>query len=107
MLNPSPLSTAIVLSPGVWQYVMAADGGSPLSGLSSQRLSRLLSTTLSLASTGFHGGAIEVDLELDVSPLDGYLSIDSLKHVQVDQMNPAGEPAYLLIHLPSEAIASH
>lgn len=98
MLNP--LSTAIVLSPGVWQYVMEADGGNPLSGLSSRRLSRLLCSTLSLASTGLHGGA--VDLELDAE-----LPVGSLQQVQVNKMNPAGEPAFLLIHLPSETTASH
>lgn len=96
MLNPSPLSTAIVLSPGVWQYVMEADGGSPLSGLSSRRLSCLLSTTLSLASTGLHGGAVDLELDAD-------LSMSSLQQVQVNKMSPAGEPAFLLIHLPSEA----
>ncbi|WP_416427666.1 hypothetical protein RAM80_31655 (plasmid) [Pseudomonas sp. App30] len=96
MLNPSPLSTAIVLSPGVWQYVMEANGGSPLSGLSSQRLSFLLRSTLSLASAGFNG--VAVDLELDAD-----LPVGSLQHVQVNKMDPPGEPAFLLIHLPSEA----
>ncbi|QKZ04160.1 hypothetical protein [Pseudomonas eucalypticola] len=100
MLKPSPLSTAIVLSPGVWQYVMEADGGSPLSGLSSRRLSRLLSNTLSLASTGLHGAAVELELDAD-------LSMSSLQQVQVNKMNPAGEPAFLLIHLPSETTAGH
>jgi len=100
MLNPNPLSTAIVLSPGVWQYVMEADGGSPLSGLSGRRLSLLLSTTLSLASTGLHGGAVGLKLDAD-------LPVGSLQQLQVNKMNPAGEPAFLLIHLPSEITASH
>ena len=100
MLNPKPLSTAIVLSPGVWQYVMEADGGSPLSGLSSRRLSLLLRSTLSLASTGSHGGAVELELDAD-------LSVSSLQQVQVNKMNPAGEPAFLLIHLPRETTAGH
>jgi len=96
MLNSSPLSTAIVLSPGVWQYVMEADGGSPPSGLSSQRLSLLLRSTLSLASAGFNGVAVDLKLDTD-------LPVGSLQHVQVNKMDPTGEPAFLLIHLPSEA----
>lgn len=99
MLNPSPLSTAIVLSPGVWQYVMEADGGSPLSGLSSQRLSLLLSTTLSLVSTRLNAGAVNLELDAD-------LPVGSLQHVRINKMAPAGEPAFLLIHLPSETTAS-
>lgn len=98
MLNPSPLSTAIVLSPGVWQYVMEADGGSPLSGFSNRRLSILLSSTLSLASAGLNGGPVDLELDAD-------LSVGSLQQVRINKMAPAGEPAFLLIHLPSEATA--
>ncbi|WAH60949.1 hypothetical protein LZ023_16170 [Pseudomonas silvicola] len=100
MLNPNPLSTAIVLSPGVWQYVMEADGGSPLSGLSSRRLSRLLGTTLSLVSTRLNAGAVNIELDSD-------FSVGSLQHVRINKIAPDGEPAFLLIHLPSETTASH
>ncbi|MNC47888.1 hypothetical protein D3C75_969750 [compost metagenome] len=92
-------STAVVLSPGVWQqFIEPATGNAP-AGQPAQRLAALLNSALTAASR-----PSQCPIELQVEhPQSGGPSVAQFPSlVQLACITPRSGPPYLLIRLPGE-----
>jgi hypothetical protein len=93
------LSTAIVLSPGVWrQFIEPATGEEPV-GQSALRLADLLNSALTYAPLALHR---PIALQLDLLS-NGTLAVAHLPPLQLARVTPRSGPAFLLIRLPDES----
>ncbi|WP_409315187.1 hypothetical protein [Pseudomonas putida] len=99
MSRMNQLSTAIVLSPGVWrQFIEPATGEEPV-GQSALRLSGLLSSALTSAPLALHR---PIELQLDLLS-NGASEIAHLPQLQLARVIPRTGPAFLLVRLPDES----
>ena len=97
MSRMNHLSTAIVLSPGVWrQFIEPATGEEPV-GQSALRLAGLLNSALTSAPLALHS---PVALQLDLQ--NGTSEIAHLPQLQLARVIPRSGPAFLLVRLPDE-----
>lgn len=98
MSRMNHLSTAIVLSPGVWrQFIEPATGEEPV-GQSALRLAGLLNSALTSAPLALHR---PIELELDFLS-NGTLEIAHLPPLQLARVIPRSGRAFLLVRLPDE-----
>ncbi|WP_296258044.1 MULTISPECIES: hypothetical protein [unclassified Pseudomonas] len=95
-------SDAVVLSPGVWGYIMAFTAGNDGHFRSALHLNDLLNAAL-ISSLG--SPEWPIDLPLDHSHLNVTSDVESPHLMKLDRIAPCDGPAVLLIHLPSEAAA--
>ncbi|MFA7892127.1 hypothetical protein [Pseudomonas putida] len=98
MSRMNHLSTAIVLSPGVWrQFIEPATGEEPV-GQSALRLAELLNSALTSAPLALHR---PIALQLDLLS-NGTSEIAHLPQLQLARVTPRSGPAFLLVRLPDE-----
>ncbi|WP_336331541.1 hypothetical protein [Pseudomonas putida] len=98
MSRMNHLSTAIVLSPGVWrQFIEPATGEEPV-GQSALRLAELLNRVLTSAPLALHR---PVALQLDQLS-NSTSEIAHLPQLQLAHVTPRSGPAFLLVRLPDE-----
>ncbi|WP_282361603.1 hypothetical protein [Pseudomonas sp. PS01300] len=99
MSRMNHLSTAIVLSPGVWrQFIEPATGEEPV-GQAALRLAGLLNSALTSAPLALHRPvAMRLDLQSNGTSLAAHLPQLQLAHVI-----PHSGPAFLLVRLPDES----
>ncbi|WP_241667853.1 MULTISPECIES: hypothetical protein [unclassified Pseudomonas] len=99
MSRMNHLSTAIVLSPGVWrQFIEPATGEEPV-GQSTLRLAELLNSALTSAPLALHH-PIALQLELQSN---GTSVVAHLPQLQLARVTPHSGPAFLLVRLPDES----
>lgn len=99
MSRMNRLSTAIVLSPGVWQqFIEPATGEEPM-GLSALRLADLLNTVLTSAPLALH---CPIALQLDHLQSNGTSVIAHLPQLRLARVTPRSGPPFLLVRLPDE-----
>ncbi|WP_256596044.1 MULTISPECIES: hypothetical protein [Pseudomonas] len=99
MSRMNHLSTAIVLSPGVWrQFIEPATGEEPV-GQSALRLAKLLNSALTSAPLALHR---PIELQLDLLS-NGTSEIAHLPQLQLARVTPRNCPPFLLIRLPDES----
>lgn len=94
-------SNAVVLSPGVWQQVIAPATGEEPIGQSALRLADLLNSVLTSAS---RTSRCPIELQLDSSWRNGTSVSAHLPQVQLARITPRSGPAFLLIWLPGEIV---
>ncbi len=92
-------STAIVLSPGVWQQYIEFAPCNCLVDQTAQRLAALLSTVLTLIPTDSHC-PIKLQLEHPHSSSTSFSAHSPL--LQLTHVTPRSGPAFLLIRLAGE-----
>ena len=98
MSRMNHLSTAIVLSPGVWrQFIEPATGEEPV-GQTALRLAELLNSALISAPLALHR-PIELQLHLQSK---GTSVIAHLPQLQLARVTPRSGPPFLFIRLPDE-----
>ncbi|PYG78443.1 MULTISPECIES: hypothetical protein [unclassified Pseudomonas] len=99
MSRMNHLSTAIVLSPGVWrQFIETAIGEEPI-GQSALRLAELINSALTSAPLALHR---PIELQLDLQS-NGSSLIAHLPQLQLAHVTPRSGPTFLLIRLPDES----
>ncbi|WP_256597946.1 hypothetical protein [Pseudomonas sp. XWY-1] len=100
MSRMNHLSTAIVLSPGVWrQFIEPATGEEPV-GQSALRLAELLNSALTSAPLALH---CPLALQLDHLQSNGTSVITHLPQIQLARVTPRNGPPFLFIRLPDES----
>ncbi|CAN7581787.1 hypothetical protein [Pseudomonas umsongensis] len=92
-------STAVVLSPGAWQHVIAPDAGYAPVGRSTHRLEALLNSALTFTP---HDLQFPVELPFDHPQSDDTSVVANSSPLQLAHITPRSGPAFLLIRLPSE-----
>lgn len=92
-------STAVVLSPGAWQHVIAPDAGNTPVEHSAQRLAALLNCALTFAP---HALQSPVQLPFDHPQSDDTSVVAHSFPLQLARITPRSGPTFLLIRLPSE-----
>lgn len=99
MSRMNHLSTAIVLSPGVWrQFIEPATGEEPV-GQSALRLAGLLNSALNSAPLALDRPvALQLDLQSHGTSLVAHLPL-----LQLARVTPRSGPAFLLVRLPDES----
>lgn len=100
MSRMNHLSTAIVLSPGVWQQFIEPAAGEEPVGQSALRLAGLLNSALTSAPLAQHR-PIQLQLELQSN---GISEIAHLPQIQLARVTPRSGPAFLLVRLPDESV---
>jgi hypothetical protein len=99
MSSHCSLSTAIVLSPGVWQQLMKPGPGNVSAGQAAQRLSILLTSALAAAT---HSSPCTTDLHIQL-PQDVAPSVaEQLWLLQLAHITPRRSPSFVHIRLPAE-----
>lgn len=100
MPTTNTFSTAVVLSPGAWRYVMDSGNGTDRPELSAQRLATVMSRALT--SLGQRRQRRSMTLNLEPS-INGGSSSSPSQNLQLTHITSAGKPSFLLIRLPDEA----
>ncbi|MNJ56640.1 hypothetical protein D3C77_521990 [compost metagenome] len=95
-----PFSSAVVLSPGVWQQLIEPITDNDPVGQSAQRLAALLNSVLTLSPSDLQR---PFELQLDHSQRSGTLVTAHLSQLQLARITPRSGPAFLLIRLPDES----
>jgi hypothetical protein len=92
-------STAVVLTPGAWQHIIAPDAGYAPVGRSAQRLAALLNSALTFDP---HALQFPVELPFDHPQSDDTSVVAHSSPLQLAHITPRNGPAFLLIRLTSE-----
>ncbi|WP_349975807.1 hypothetical protein [Pseudomonas sp. WHRI 8519] len=99
MSSHCSLSTAVVLSPGVWQQLMEPGPGDVSADQVAQRLAILLTSALAAAT---HSSPCPTDLHIQL-PQDGVPSAaEQLSLLRLAHITPRSAPSFLHIRLPAE-----
>ncbi len=99
MSSHCSLSTAIVLSPGVWQQLMKPGPGNVSADQVAQRLSILLTSALAAA---IHSSPCPTDLQLQLPQGVAPSAAEQLSLLQLAHITPRSAPSFLHIRLPAE-----
>lgn len=99
MSSHCSLSTAVVLSPGVWQQLMAPDQGNVSADQITQRLAILLNSALAAAT---HPSPYPTELHIQLPQDDIPSVVEQLSLLQLAHITPHSAPSFLHIRLPAE-----
>lgn len=99
MSSHCSLSTAIVLSPGVWQQLMKPGPGNVSADQVAQRLAMLLTSALAAAT---HSSPCPTDLHIQLPQDSAPSAAEQLSLLQLAHITPRSAPSFLHIRLPAE-----
>ena len=99
MSSHCSLSTAIVLSPGVWQQLMKPGPGNVSADQIAQRLAILLTSALAAAT---HSSPCSTYLHIQLPQEGAPPATRQLSLLQLAHITPNNAPSFLHIRLPAE-----
>ena len=99
MSSNSSLSTAVVLSPGVWQQLIKPGPGNGSAEQSTLRLAILLNSALAAAC---HPPPCPTELQIQLPHSDGPSVVEQLLLLQLARITPRNAPSFVHIRLPAE-----
>lgn len=101
MSSHCSLSTAIVLSPGVWQQLMKPGPGNISADQVAQRLAILLTSALAAAT---HSSPCPTDLHIKLPQGGTPSAAEQVSLLQLAHITPPSAPSFLHIRLPAEQL---
>lgn len=99
MSSHCSLSTAIVISPGVWQRLMKPGPGNVSADQVAQRLAMLLTSALAAAT---HSSPCPTDLHIQLPQDSAPSAAEELSLLQLAHITPRSAPSFLHIRLTAE-----
>ena len=99
MSSHCSLSTAVVLSPGVWQQLMKPGPGNVSTEQVTRRLAILLTSALAAAT---HSSTCPTDLHIQLPQGGAPSAAEQLSLLQLAHITPRSAPSFLHIRLPAE-----